>query len=366
MCDNLYNSLSYKITSHDLTLNEKEKICKMAELLDQEKQEIIYMLILHHHHKQNNTSKVVYPYKIKQISDVIEIKLDALPLRLKQILYKFVNIIFQEKDIEVPVIEKEKPIKIDKKRGRKPKYIHTIILRDIKPREIYKKTRGTITIEQIQTPNSLNEENSTMLEFSNNITNDIHSSNNKQNSTQLLDLIASNKVPIYLESNITRNVQMIDYIEFGCLPSTTDIYCWHDRHDFTTSPIGIPIEYIPRKEIYDPESKTETGIRDYYLTYGIFCSFPCALAYIEEHEHESTFKNSKSLLYSLYYRLYGMEMNIKKAPSWQFLKHYGGSLSIDEFREAHCQANFIITENIKRPFMVAVGKYTETKKCGCL
>jgi hypothetical protein len=64
--------------------------------------------------------------------------------------------------------------------------------------------------------------------------------------------------------------------------------------------------------------------------------------------------------------MYNQEMTCREAPHWQALKKYGGELTIQEFRDSYCTAKFIITDNIKRPFMVAIGKYTEYKKCGCI
>jgi len=360
MCDNLYSSLSYNIPSYDLNVEEKEELCGMIEGIDKEKLEIIYLLILYHHYKTNSQSKVVFPYKIKQTGNIIEIKVDCLPLRLKQILYKFLKLIYTEQEKQINV---KKNTRLNtKRRGRKPKYLHTLMLKNIDAREIYRKNKLHKLDEQIEHQQQLLNDTPTIFEYP---TND--QSQQPTNNTKLTDIIPINKAPVFLENNITRHVQMIDHIDYGCLPSRTDIYCWHDKHDFTTSPIGIPIDYIPRKEdSVSIKGGENQGTEDYYLTYGIFCSFPCALAYIEEYSKDTLFKNSKSLLYSLYYKLYGVEMNIKKAPSWQFLQNFGGELNIDEFREAYCQANFVITGNIKRPYMVAVGKYTEQKKCGCL
>jgi len=57
-------------------------------------------------------------------------------------------------------------------------------------------------------------------------------------------------------------------------------------------------------------------------------------------------------------------MKVTAAPSWECLKVHGGTLSIDEFRKTFCTSNFIITPNIKRPFMFCIGKYIEERRCG--
>lgn len=88
--ENLYDSLGYNIPGDDLTDDEKQELTEMISKLDAEKKELIYLLILHDYVKQNPNTKVIFPYKSKQIgNDRLEIKVDALPTKLKRILYRF-------------------------------------------------------------------------------------------------------------------------------------------------------------------------------------------------------------------------------------------------------------------------------------
>lgn len=92
--DTLYASLSYNLREADLTNEEKDFLTNRANdpnVMTQEKKEIIYALCLIDYFKYFPNTKVVFPYKCKQIrDDALELKLDSLPIRLKQILYKFV------------------------------------------------------------------------------------------------------------------------------------------------------------------------------------------------------------------------------------------------------------------------------------
>ena len=91
--ENLYDSLGYNISNNDLTDTEKKHLCQSIPNMDKDKKETIYMLILHDYTKANPNTKVIFPYKSKQIvNDRIEIKVDALPIRLKRILYKFIKL----------------------------------------------------------------------------------------------------------------------------------------------------------------------------------------------------------------------------------------------------------------------------------
>lgn len=89
MAQNLYNSLTYNASNDELTEEEKTFITEQIPLLDDEKRKLVWKLILCDHKKSNPKSKVIYPYKTKQIDDDIEIKIDALPTVLQRVLYKF-------------------------------------------------------------------------------------------------------------------------------------------------------------------------------------------------------------------------------------------------------------------------------------
>lgn len=91
--ENLYSSLSYNLPEEDLSSDQKTEIVEIAIKLDVERKEIIYHLCLIDFSKFCPNTKVVFPYKCKQLTtDTLEIKVDSLPIRLKQILYKFVKL----------------------------------------------------------------------------------------------------------------------------------------------------------------------------------------------------------------------------------------------------------------------------------
>lgn len=244
------------------------------------------------------------------------------------------------------------------KRGRKPKYSFTILLSGINARQVYKKFKQP----SVESGEALDRVTSCILEYSNKA--------NDESTTQVTELSVKRKpTHIFFNPKEGKSITMIDHVNFGCLPERTDIRCFHDHHTFNTSPIGLPIKFIQKKSDKKQASDSHvTGTNEYFLTFGIFCSFACCLGFLKEHEHCSMYRNSKHLLYSLYYKLYQTELNVSPAPSWECLKDYGGDQSFDitEFRKSFCSCNYTITENIKRPFMVAVGKYIEERRCGYL
>lgn len=92
--ENLYDSLSYNIPIEDLSIAEKQDLTESVKNFNAEQKELVYRLILHDYVKTRPSTKVIFPYKTKQITpNSLEIKVDALPIRLKRILYKFSKIV---------------------------------------------------------------------------------------------------------------------------------------------------------------------------------------------------------------------------------------------------------------------------------
>ena len=97
----------------------------------------------------------------------------------------------------------------------------------------------------------------------------------------------------------------------------TDIACWWCCHPFTTTPIGLPINY---------KENTKR-----FIVHGVFCSFACTNAYSKEHR-----KNDKHrLIHFLHKTLTGIrEKTLPIAPPRCALKMFGGELTIEEFRKS--------------------------------
>ena len=91
---NLYESLRYNIPDEDLTDGEKEELLDLIKNFNEENKQHVYLLILHNYTKSNPKTKTIFPYKLKQYdNNRLEIKLDALPINLKRILYKFAKLV---------------------------------------------------------------------------------------------------------------------------------------------------------------------------------------------------------------------------------------------------------------------------------
>lgn len=91
MCDfPLYDTINREIPDKldDFTIDEKEKfLLNFKKLKTESVHELIYVLIRVH---ENSSSKL--PYNSKEIKAGYKFDLDSLPIRLKYILQKFINI----------------------------------------------------------------------------------------------------------------------------------------------------------------------------------------------------------------------------------------------------------------------------------
>jgi hypothetical protein len=112
--------------------------------------------------------------------------------------------------------------------------------------------------------------------------------------------------------------------------------CFWCCHVFNTPCLGLPLSYNKKNKKFAVK--------------GIFCSFPCMMAYDKEYKF---FEND--LIYFMYKYMYG-EINTQKiAPPRECLKMFGGTMDITEFR------NISNTKSIKllRYPMYPVREYTE-------
>ena len=204
--------------------------------------------------------------------------------------------------------------------------------------------------------------------------------------TKITDIIDESKHSIsFLDENTkeyecTATMGMVD-LEGN---STIKTNCFWCRHEFNTKSIGCPIRFvnssieksyisqITKDEYYMKENLTQNKLKkildsytksiniiplekNFYLTDGIFCSFNCVLAFIKENSHDVLYRESKSLLHSMYEDLTGHKNEkIIHAPHWRLLKEYGGHMSIDEFRHSFNRIGFKFIFNLVR--MVPISK----------
>ena len=175
-------------------------------------------------------------------------------------------------------------------------------------------------------------------------------------------IVDGNKLPIY--DNIVKidpdSTTKIEIYETRILPNEisknndknisfkTDIACFWCCHTFENSPVFMPISLV----------------RDVYKVSGCFCSFECCHSYMMDN---SKHQKNKHLLNYMFRDITGIRgkpigdkgftsiIGIGKAPPRESLLMFGGSQSIEEFRE-----NNSSYKNIHYP-MVHVSNQMEKK-----
>lgn len=171
---------------------------------------------------------------------------------------------------------------------------------------------------------------------------------------------------------------MMKFLKEEHFPSQTCLHCFWCRHEFPYRPIGCPIQYVPhrilktyqseitkenytlRENITPSEAKNlsenapqiKLQKRDYYVMDGIFCSFNCCLAFIQDQKKKNIlYIHSEYLLNKFYRQVFGENAcDLQPAPSWRLLYAYGGNQTIDEFRKNFYKVDYQNIDNIILPF----------------
>lgn len=117
-----------------------------------------------------------------------------------------------------------------------------------------------------------------------------------------------------------------------CKASPTEQFaytCWHCTYGFNTSPYSIPLKC----QIVKNNGTVLIGSAREYQTYGIFCMAECMYQYILDNNFHKK-EEIISLMYS--YIRYRNNVDtvdtIVPAGAKELLKKYGGTMTIDEYR----------------------------------
>jgi hypothetical protein len=126
-------------------------------------------------------------------------------------------------------------------------------------------------------------------------------------------------------------------------------HCFWCKNPFNNMPLGCPISHKPSKiskkyvsvitqneyEICEPVMSLPINDNSYYLTDGVFCSFNCCIAYMNDNKKDPLYNNSSMLLSKMYNEMFGHpSVDIPPAPHWRTISQYGGYMNITEFRES--------------------------------
>lgn len=96
-------------------------------------------------------------------------------------------------------------------------------------------------------------------------------------------------------------------------------HCMWCTFKIDDDPLGCPL-YLKKK---------------LFVTYGVFCSFNCIKAHVQNHEHDAKFSNSIRLLALMYTTVTGKitPVTIDAAPHIALLSIYGGNMSELQYKQ---------------------------------
>lgn len=140
--------------------------------------------------------------------------------------------------------------------------------------------------------------------------------------------------------------------------------CFWCRYQINSIPIQCPIKFIPSQIqrtilshnknyiLKENINHNVTNLNDdtfswsndksYYETDGVFCSFNCCQAWINDNKHKSEYNDSSYLLRKMYKDMTGNTTDtIKPAPNWRLLNNYGGNLTIEDYRNNFTKFDYI-------------------------
>ena len=135
-----------------------------------------------------------------------------------------------------------------------------------------------------------------------------------------IDVIKGKTYNIQLKPEINLLHDTINSTNFK--NTKTDIACWWCTCNFDTVPLGSPDKYVPSV--------------DSFKVTGCFCSFNCILSYKMSKGHINC-----HLVSYMHKKLTNKFSRISKAPPPYCLTKFGGTVTIEKFRESFIDGSFI-------------------------
>jgi len=92
----LYHTLNTNLRKSDISKTDKMKILDVVKDMNEEELEAFFMLI-HEHYVYENNDEIDLPYGCQQTNEGININMTKIPIKLRRILLKFVNIVASDR-----------------------------------------------------------------------------------------------------------------------------------------------------------------------------------------------------------------------------------------------------------------------------
>lgn len=214
---------------------------------------------------------------------------------------------------------------------------------------------------------------------------------NPADTTRLTQLDTAKGTPeviSFLDEAKVRHTCYVSMVDFASRMNVNLLryHCYWCRSPFETRPIGCPIKYVASQAVKKyhshisrdtytikesiPHNKTSLDapnisikIGEYYETDGVFCSFNCCQAFINDNHYDRKYTLSNMLLMKMYNTMMGTKViRISPAPHWRTLDLYGGHMNILAFRDGFNKVDYESHGNTRPvPRFEATGTLYEEK-----
>jgi hypothetical protein len=202
--------------------------------------------------------------------------------------------------------------------------------------------------------NDINDQNTVLFNINDQCTTTVMANTNEsdtdnnifsKNTSSLISdtpVVSDSKQMDFYSVKGTLLVQYKDSIEVKSIPERSDAACFWCCHTFVHRPVVLPLR--------------DQG--EYLQVFGNFCCPECAVAYLFDMRQDSHIRWEQL---AMLYRVYGdvCDGKIHPAPSRTVLKHFGGLLSIDEYRALI--RSYKVRVDIQLPPMVSLLATMDTK-----
>ncbi len=213
---------------------------------------------------------------------------------------------------------------VKKKRGRKPKTLITPKIDNSNDNKLVNSDEEKVILHL---PITMNDINNSGYDNNDNNDLDVFIKPNEIINNNLIVSSENNDISIHdhdktmgvsLSSTdiCTMSMRTPNKIQSYHLNFSKNTKCWWCKNYFDSPPVQLPEDYY----------------NNTFFCIGNFCSFNCSKSYNLSLNDTLIWKR-ESLLNLLYYETYSEYVNITPAPHWITLEEYGGTLSIEDFRQ---------------------------------
>lgn len=144
--------------------------------------------------------------------------------------------------------------------------------------------------------------------------------NNNNNKNRITRLSVSKSVEIIPDSSAVTLTPNRD-VARKCMFCTLDI--------LNRPPVGCPIKHVEKHNNLKYSDREHAGE---YITYGIFCSYNCALAFALERSNDIKFTNSQRYIALMVKNETGEAVDVIPSPPKELMEVYGGYMTEGQYK----------------------------------